>query len=422
MLRRVFGLDGLQHALLPERHFASFFGSGGIGGGFGETIQAAARARLDDQVNRDHLGELHGLGEAFLAHLAWLGAREGIDGQAQQALHAALDGLDHLCDGRIGGVDSPEGAHECTRVSGLALDKAHAVDATDQVAHVLAFARDVVCIALGEHTHALELGHGLAQRGVGVVVAVAAAARLDDSDLDGPIGRLAEHHRTIGRYGFAHGRSHCIGRTSREDWGRSSAHGRIVRHHLGRVAQGHGVVGGHGVGVAVQAPLERHDHTVGPDAAHVHVVVAIGRQAQLVAHGLAHQVDELAVLGRHGLGEACVAGASGDELDGHGRLLVLAQAGELLAVARHHNDVRAVVTHGENFIGLDGDALFAGRLGGLAVLALYVRELDHLALYALGGLCEGLFLGLGLVGRVLLCRVGHASLHPGMPRGGVAME
>ena len=76
---------------------------------------------------------------------------------------------------------------------------------------------------------------------------------------------------------------------------------------------------------------------------------------------------------------------------------------------------------GQDFFRLDVHALFAGHLGGFSFFAFAVHEFDHRSLYALGGLCEGLFLGLGLVGRVLLCRVGHASLHPGMPRGGVAM-
>ena len=78
--------------------------------------------------------------------LALLGAGVRVDGQAQQALHAALDGLGHLGDRRIRGVQGFKGAHQRPGVGRLALHKAHAIDATDQVAHVLALARDVLGI------------------------------------------------------------------------------------------------------------------------------------------------------------------------------------------------------------------------------------------------------------------------------------
>ena len=80
MFGRVFGLDGFQHALLPERHGISFFQVDGWVGGFGDSVQAAACARLHDEVDGIHTQETHSLAQHLLAFASLAGNGRCVNG------------------------------------------------------------------------------------------------------------------------------------------------------------------------------------------------------------------------------------------------------------------------------------------------------------------------------------------------------
>ncbi|MBK7812809.1 MAG: hypothetical protein IPJ52_00120 [Rhodocyclaceae bacterium] len=157
--------------------------SKGSGSGLDQAHQAAAGARLDNQIDGIDAGNALGRPHAPAFDQARAGAAGGVDRQADQVGAARLVGLDQQLADIVGQAGQVDGRLDAAAVGRRALDEARLADPAHQLADILAGALEVIGVGLDVDARAIEARNRLAQHGVGVIDLVGRQPGLDQRGL-----------------------------------------------------------------------------------------------------------------------------------------------------------------------------------------------------------------------------------------------